>query len=144
MKMQYTGCYFLLFLYLGVLLHNTIPHVHTEEGKQMESQHHHSSDAKHHTHHSEGSEEHNSENSSIPLDLSSLLAHSDLGSGHFNNFIGASFHFIPLLLIALWLLSSLRRFLPPSKIAKPPERPDQQLQRLTLSAVSHRGPPSFS
>ena len=148
MKMRSTiGCYFLIFLYLGVLMHNTVPHEHLEKETELTTthQHQHGTDGAHQQHHSENSKNDGGENTAIPRDLTSLLTHADLGTSHFTNFTGASFHFAPLLFIALWLLSSRWNLLPLGKITKPPEpRPDQQLQRITLSALSHRGPPSFS
>ena len=138
--------YLLLTLYLGVLLHNTIPHVHIEvEGQGAAThQHHHSTDA--HDHHEESSENSAEDAHSWP-DLPSLIMHPNLGVNHFNNFNSPGFYFFthPLLVAVLLLLGSFWPLLLLYQVIKPPgNEPGKRLQLLHLSATSRRGPPSFS
>jgi hypothetical protein len=132
-------------LYVGVLLHNTIPHVHIEAEEVGHAVTHHHGDEAHH-HHGESSENNSSADTDSLLDLTSLLAHANLGANHFADFTSNKSLFVPLVAILLFLLYSIAwsRFLL-FKIPKPPEwRHHKAFQLLYLSAASRRGPPSFS
>jgi hypothetical protein len=135
----------MLMLYVGVLLHNTIPHVHIEAVEVDHSVMHHHSDEAHH-HHNESSESNSSGDTDTSLDLTSLLAHANLGVNHFTDFTSSKSLYIPLAGIVLFLLYSIAwsLFLL-FKIPKPPEwQHHKALQLLYLSTASRRGPPSFS
>lgn len=138
----------MLILYAGVLLHNAIPHVHIEAEEVDHSvTHHHGDEAHHHHHHhKESSENNSSADIDSLLDLTSLLAHANLGINHFTDFTSSKSLFVPQVAILLFLLYSIAWnlfFL--FKIPKPPEwRHHKAFQLLYLSATSRRGPPSFS
>ncbi|MEK6482355.1 hypothetical protein WJR50_32760 [Catalinimonas sp. 4WD22] len=139
------GSSLMLMLYAGVLLHNAIPHIHIEAEEVDHAKMHHHHDAAHH-HHGESSEKNSSEDASAFPDLTSLLAHANLGVNHFSDFTSGKNLFIPQVAIVLFLLYSIAwsLFLL-FKISKPPEwRHHKALQLLYLGAASHRGPPSFS
>lgn len=130
----------MLLLYGAVLLHNAVPHAHQPD-EHVTAPHQHADHS--HDHHQEG--ESSSEGQNLPLDLSSLIAHSNLGSHHFGEFVGASFS-LPLLFLPAILLASLccQAFLR-YKVPRPPDwRRDQRFCQSITSEVSRRGPPSFS
>lgn len=129
---------------MGVLLHNTIPHLHMdEETDHAETHQHHHSD---HDHHHEDSSENSAEDPHSWLDLASLLTHANLGVNHFSDFNSPGLYFFthPVVIILL-LLGSLWPLLLLYQVIKPPgNEHDKRLQLLYLSATSRRGPPSFS
>ena len=136
---------FLLILYAGVLLHNTIPHMHTEEQADHATTHqHHHSNTDAHDHH-EGSDDASPE---APLwsDLAGLFTHTSLEINHFGDFTGAQYSFVPSVIgVILLLLGSRWPRLLLYRVTKPPgDAPDQRLQLLRLSATSRRGPPVCS
>lgn len=136
---------FLLILYAGVLLHNTLPHTHTEEAVEHAAthQHHHSDGA--HNHH-QGSDEPDTEVPHSWLDFTSGFTHATLGINHFSDFTGASYSFVPSVILAILLFLGNRwPRLSQHRLVKPPDdSPDQRLQLFCLSAASRRGPPGCS
>ncbi len=134
-----------LFLYLGVLIHNSVPHLHIgEETDQVAIHHHHSGESQHHH---DATDENSTDDQDSRMDITGIIMHGDLGINHFNNFdTPTSYLSIASVVVAiLFLLSSLWNVFLLIKLPAPPDiSPDKQLQFLCLSATSRRGPPSFS